>query len=145
MLKTFGADSSSQAENDQKIDFYSGFEGEREIVLYADNIELHIWDGYFAPIMNIALDKEIEEYTEAFGVAGQYQTLTGWCGAGAERSIIKFPQKELVVLEKLDIAESLECFQAELSEDYKKDIIQVYKALVDFFKQAEGIVYIEDC
>ncbi len=30
----------------ETIDFNSGFEGEGEVILYADNMQLHMWDGY---------------------------------------------------------------------------------------------------
>lgn len=78
----------------QFIDFYCGFNGEGEVILYADNGEMHIWDGYFIPIMHCALAKEVAEYKEAF------------------------------------------C---------KKEVVEVHEALVKFFREAKGVVYIEEC
>lgn len=82
----------------QFIDFYCGFNGEGEVILYADNGEMHIWDGYFGPIMNCALDKEVAEYKEAFGVVAQYQTCTGWCDVSADKTVVESPERELAVL-----------------------------------------------
>lgn len=37
----------------EKIDFYSGYEGKKEILIFSSDMELRIWDGYFSLIMEI--------------------------------------------------------------------------------------------
>ena len=53
-------------------------------------------------------------------------------------------ERELIVLELLDIGECISCYDANMPEYYKKDIEEVYTVLVKFFKEAKGVVYIED-
>ncbi|MBQ2802701.1 MAG: hypothetical protein IJF07_02245, partial [Lachnospiraceae bacterium] len=72
------------------------------------------------------------------------QTCTGWCDIHAKKTIVEAPERELIVLELLDIGECISCYDANMSEDYKKDIEEVYKVLVKFFKEAKGVVYIEE-
>lgn len=129
----------------QFIDFYCGFNGEGEVILYADNGEMHIWDGYFGPIMNCALDKEVAEYKEAFGVVVQYQTCTGWCDVSADKTVVEAPERELAVLKSLDIEDYLNRYRANMEEYYKKEVVEVHEALVKFFREAKGVVYIEEC
>ncbi|MBQ7775175.1 MAG: hypothetical protein IJ379_04555 [Lachnospiraceae bacterium] len=126
------------------IDFYTGFEGEEEIILYADNLELHMWDGYFDPIMDVVFDAELERYEEAFGVVREYQTLTGWYGITAGKTLVENPEKELAMLEAVDIRKGLELHRPDMDTGYKEDIIKVYEAMLDFYRQAEGSIYIEE-
>lgn len=128
----------------QFIDFFCGYNGEVEVILYADNGEMHIWDGYFSPIMDCALAKEVAEYEEAFGVVAQYHTCTGWCDVKAEKTVVKAPERELAVLKSLDIEGYLNYYRTNMSEDYKKEVVEVHEALIDFFRQAQGMVYIEE-
>lgn len=126
------------------IDFYCGYNGEAEVILYADNEEMHIWDGYFIPIMNCALAKEVSEYKEAFGVVAQYQTCTGWCDVSADKTVVEAPERELAVLKSLDIEGYLNRYRANMEEFCKKEVVEVHEALVNFFREAKGVVYIEE-
>ncbi len=126
------------------VDFYTGFDGEKEIVLFADNMQLHIWDGYFDSIMVIVFYKQLEVYGEAFGLAGQYQTCTGWCDIHAKKTAVENPKKELEILESIDIVESIKQYSQNMSESFNEEVIKVYKAVLDFFRRAEGIIYIEE-
>lgn len=63
----------------KKIDFYSGFEGEKEIVICSSDIELRIWDGYFELMMEILFDLELACFEEAFGLAAQWCICKDWC------------------------------------------------------------------
>jgi len=126
------------------IDFYCGYNGEAEVILYADNEEMHIWDGYFNPIMDCALAKEVAEYKEAFGVVAQYHTCTGWCDVSADKTIVMAPERELEVLKSLDITGYVNSYRSNMSQDYKKEVIEVHDALVKFFREAKGVVYIEE-
>lgn len=94
--------------------------------------------------MNCALDKEVAEYKEAFGVVAQYQTCTGWCDCNAEKTVVEEPERELAILKSLDIEGYLKRYRANMSENYKKKVVEVYEALVKFFREVQGVVYIEE-
>ena len=131
-------------EHKEIIDFYTGFEGDGEVILYADNMQLHMWDGYFDPIMLVVFYKELEQYEEVFGIVREYQTCTGWCDIHADKVLVEYPEKELEFLEAVDIEKGLEQYEPSMSDSYKEEVIKVFHVIIDFFRRAEGTIYIEE-
>ncbi len=126
------------------IDFYSGFEGEPEIVICSSNIELRIWVGYFDPIMEILFDLELTCFNEAVGIAAQWCICTDWW----EKTVIDHLDREISILQKVDLDKLNDEKYHYISDDWKSEIKEVFSKMLTLFENAklhEEKVYIEEC
>lgn len=119
------------------IDFYSGFEGEKEIRIYSNNVVLSIWDGYFSPIMEILLEVENNYKDSVFGIVAEWTTLTGWCGIDDRKTKIQNLNDEIKAFSKFDINILESKKYSYITDDWKKEINNVHKAILKLLKNAE--------
>ena len=131
--------------NGKLIDFYSGFEGDGEVIIYgADTIS--IWDGYIDPILGVLLKVE-NDYREdgaAFGIVYDWVTCTGWNGITFDKHLVMNLEDEIYAFSQFDITLLDEM---EYNGRWKQKIIDVHKAILELFIDAQEKnidVYIQD-
>ena len=129
------------------IDFYSGFEGEKEIRIYVNNTVLSIWDGYFSPIMEVLLKVENNYKDSAFGIVAEWTTLTGWCNSNGKKTKIQNLKDEIEAFSKFDMNMLERKEYIYLTNDWKKEIYNVHKEILKLLRAAKENkldVYIEE-
>lgn len=129
------------------IDFYNGFEGEKEIKLYGMET-LSIWDGYFTPIMQALFNIEIAEKGSAWGIIKEWQTCTGWCDIFSEKTKIQNLDDEINIFSKFNIIHLENTEYNDISDDWRQKILEVNHAILQLFSNAKENnceVFIEAC
>lgn len=129
------------------FDFYSGFEGEKEIRLYGINT-LSIWDGYFGPIMDVLLDQENVYLDSAFGIVAEWVTLTGWCDIFSEKRKVLNLDDEIFAFSQFDFGKLKNVEFDYMDDEWKQKINNVQLAILELFIDARNKnceVYIEEC